>query len=126
MGVAPAEDLNRIKDLACISTSALAVVLSDRVPFDQYKEKRPIERAQLLIRHMGRVMHFATAYDLAKRPAAELVDEDLRFEMRLESEIVKGANRLEPLTSFYDSEEVAGRQRTLRMKHREIKNAPSA
>ena len=118
-GVAPADDLKMMKQYACLSTAALEVLLSDNIAlgYDEEQGDRS-KQMQLRIRHLRTIMHFATAFDIVKRPAARLVGEDMEAQMNLESEIVLGSQTWRT-KSNYNTEDVAAKQRALIMKERE-------
>lgn len=109
-GIASADDMKMIEEFASISTLALGALLSDQIPLDQHPEKGADERLQLQIRQLRKIMHFAAAFDIVKRPAAQLVDENLVAEMNLETTITIGSQTLSPI-STYRSEEITGRLR---------------
>lgn len=121
-GIASADDLKMIMEFASISTLALEVLLSDKIPLYQYQEKSPAERMPLQVRHLRMMMHFAAAFDIAKRSAVQLVDESLMAEMSLVTKITIGSQTLSP-RSEYRSEEISGRQRALIKKEREKRGA---
>jgi hypothetical protein len=114
--IAPADDIRMIRESASISTMALVVLLSNDIPlgYDD-REGDHTYQMQLRIKHLGQIMHFATMFDLIKRPAAQLVSEDMKMRMSLASEIVIGSKTLNQ-KSDYDSEDIAGRQRALQGK----------
>jgi hypothetical protein len=124
-GIAPVDDLKMMKEFACLSTTALEVLLSDNISLGYDVEKDHSKQMQLRIRHLREIMNFATAFDISKKPAAQLVGEDLKSHFDLESEITKGSTTLRT-KSDYDTEEIAGEQRALAKKQRESAQTPQA
>jgi len=111
-GIVDEDDLMMIREFAVFSTPALMVLLSQDIPMDFYREKQGVERAQLLVRHVRDVMHFAMAFDIAKRSTIQLANEPLIVTMDLTSEITIGSKTWRTKTRF-ESERLAGRQRRL-------------
>ncbi len=117
-GIAPADDMRMIREFASISTAALTVLLSDNIPLGYDDEKDHSLRMQLRIRHLRMIMHFATAFDIIKKPAAQLVGENMVAHMNLNSRITIGSQTL-TLMSEYDSEYMAAKQRALLKQQKE-------
>jgi hypothetical protein len=117
-GIAPVDDLRMMKEFACLSTAALEVLLSDKIPLGYDDEEDHSKQMELRIRHLRTIMHLATAFDIAKRPAAQLVCEDMSAQLNLESVIIIGS-RTWITKSNYKTEDIAAKQRALIMKERE-------
>jgi hypothetical protein len=64
-------------------------------------------------------MHFATAFDIVRKTAAQLVGDNMVVHMNLDSGIMIGSQTL-TLVSEYDSEDIAAKQRGLLRQQKEL------